>query len=275
MNFCKEIQQVCSLPLPLTWLQPLDFPRKLGICERLFGRSITPQGICWVQTGAGMPWKLDLGNPTHRWIVYGKYEGAPFINWARKFLPPNGIVVDSGANIGQMLLYLAQLVPQGKIFAFEPGKEAANWLAECLLTHNTLPVEILRFGLGSAPAELRLHNIGTNYGHGAWNKVSETEGETIQIVRLADELAARRIETVNLWKLDVEGYEIPAMQGAEELLRDQRIGAIYAELSGKNSHRVRNYLAAFGYHCYLFDRKGKLYTPSELPNHTNGLFLPN
>ena len=267
------MQHFC-LPLPLTWLQPFDFPHKLGICERLFGSLIAPQGICWVQTGAGIPWKLDLANPTHRWIVYGKYEGAPFLKWARKFLSPDGIVIDSGANIGQMLLYLAQLVPQGKILAFEPGTGAADWLEECLIAHTTLPVEILRFGLGASPAQLRLHNIGASYGHGAWNQVSETEGETIEVVRLADVLAARSLETVDLWKLDVEGYEIPALQGAEVLLRKQRIKAIYAELSGENGERIQDYLAAFKYHCHLFDRNGKLYNPPQLPNHTNGLFLP-
>lgn len=271
----KEIQHVCPLPLPLTWLQPFDFPHKLGICERLFGSLIAPQTTCWVQTGAGIPWKLDLANPTHRWIVYGKYEGAPFLKWAQKFLPADGIVVDSGANIGQMLLYLAQWVPQGKILAFEPGTEAANWLEECLTTHPTLPVEILRCGLGSSSAQLRLHNIGANYGHGAWNQVSETEGENIQIVSLADELAARSLKTVDLWKLDVEGYEIPALQGAEALLKKQRIRAIYVELAGKNGERIRDYLAAFGYHCHFFGRNNQLYIPSQFPNHTNGLFLPS
>ena len=274
MTVYNRNQHYCSLPFPLTWLQSLDFPHKLGICERLFGNALAPQGICWVKTGAGIPWKLDLTNPTHRWIVYGKYEGAPFINWAQKFLPPNGIVVDSGANIGQMLQYLAQWVPQGKILAFEPGREAAEWLEECLITHATLPVEILRFGLGASPSQLRLHNIGANYGHGAWNQISETEGETIQIVRLADELAARSIEQVDLWKLDVEGYEIPALQGAQELLKERRIRAIYAELTGENGQQIRDYLATFDYHCHLFNRNGKLYTPSELPAHTNGLFLP-
>ncbi len=272
---CKDIQHVYSLPLPLTWLQPFDFPHKLGICERLFGSLIAPQAICWVQTGVGIPWKLDLANPTHRWIVYGKYEGAPFLKWAQKFLPTDGVVVDSGANIGQMLLYLAQWVPQGKILAFEPGAEAADWLEECLTTHPTLPVEILRFGLGSSPAQLRLNNIGANYGHGAWNQVSETEGEHIKIVSLADELAARSLKTVDLWKLDVEGYEIPALQGAEVLLREQRIRAIYAELAGKNGELVRDYLAAFGYHCHFFDRNNQLYIPSQFPDHTNGLFLPS
>ena len=272
-KICNQTQNFYSIPLPLSWLQSIDFPHKLGICERLFGKAIAPQGICWVKTGAGIPWKLDLANPTHRWIVYGKYEGASFINWVRKFLPNDGVVVDSGANIGQMLMYLAQWIPQGKILAFEPGREAANWLEECLATHTHLPVEILRVGLGASPTQLRLKSIGTNYGHGAWNQVSDQEGEKIYLVRLADELAARSIETVDLWVLDVEGYEIPALQGAEDLLQEQRIKAIYAELTGTNGQQIRDYLSNFRYRCYLFDQN-KLYTPDKLPNHTNGLFLP-
>lgn len=222
------------LPLLLIWLQPVDFPHKLGICERLFGKALARYGICWVHTAADITWKLDLTVILHRWIVYGKYEGAPFLNWARKFLPPNGIVVDSGANIGQMLLYLAQWVPQGKVLAFEPGTKQAEWLAECLAVHPTLPVEIIRCGLGSSPAQLLLDSCGSDFMQGCWARVSETKGEPIQIVRLEDELSARSIETVDLWKLDVEGYEIPALQGAETMLKEQRIRAIYVELTSSN-----------------------------------------
>src|SRR5438270_433228 len=144
-----------SLPLPVRWLQPFDFPHKLGICERLFGKRLSVLGSCWVQTAAGISWKLDLANSTHRWIVYGKIEG-----------------------------------------------------------------------------------------------------EAINVVRLADELAVRSIERVDLWKLDVEGYEVPALQGAEALLREHRIAALYVELAGDNGQRVCDYLSLFNYRCYLFDRKG-------------------
>jgi FkbM family methyltransferase len=269
-----------SLPFPLEWLQPVDFPHKLGICDRLFGNAIAHYKICWVPTAAGVPWKLDLTNPVHRWIVYGKYEGAPFLNWARKFLPPNGIIVDSGANIGQMLLYLAQYIPQGKVLAFEPGKEQADWLAECLAVNPQLPVELIRLGLGASNQQLRLFHYGSDQIQGYWASVSETEGEPIEIVRLADELAARSIETVDLWKLDVEGYEVPAMQGVEALIKEHRIKAIYVEMGGENGQRVRDYLAKFGYCCYLFESNGSLFNPLKVPNYyfpnwTNGLFLPD
>lgn len=263
-----------SLPLPITWLQPYDFPHKLGICERIFARVIANKGICWVQTAAGVEWKLDLASATDRWIVYGKYEGGSFLDWAKDFLRPDALIVDSGANIGQMLLYLAQWIPQGKVLAFEPGKAQADWLQECLQVNATLPVEIIRCGLGASPADLFLNNVGPPQVHGGWSQVSEFEGESIRVVRLEDELAARSLEAVDLWKLDVEGYEVPALQGAEELLKEHRIAALYVELTGDNGRRVCDYLSRFGYRCHLFDRRGRPVLASTLPKHTNGLFLP-
>jgi FkbM family methyltransferase len=270
------VPSLCPLPAPLTWVQTIDFPHKLGICERLFGAAIAKHGISWVQTGAALSWKLDLANPTHRWIVYGKYEGEAFLNWATQFLPSNGVIVDSGANIGQMALYLAQQVPHGKVLAFEPGQEAADWLEECTNVHSHLPIEIIRCGLGKTPAQLRLHHVGSEvgYGHGAWSQISETEGEAIEVVCLATELAIRSVETVDLWKLDVEGYEIPALQGAEALLKEKRIRSLYVELTGTNGERTRQYLETLGYRCHLFNANHQLYIPNQLPDHINGLFLP-
>jgi len=265
-----------SLPLPLALIQPFDFPRKLGICERLFAHMLAERGICWVQTGAGIPWKLDLSNRTHRWLVYGKYENPYFLNWAKENLPTNGVIVDSGANIGQMLVYLSQYVPQGKVLAFEPGTEQANWLEECLDIHKQLPVEVIRYGLGADAIQKYLQNFGDASIHGAWAAVSESEGEPIKIVRLADELASRGIKIVDLWKLDVQFYEIPALEGAKDLLESQQIKALWVELSGENENslQIREYLALFGYQCYSFDRKGKLYRSSDFSKVHDGLFLP-
>jgi FkbM family methyltransferase len=266
--------ETINLPRTVRWLQGIDFQHKLGICEKLFGKGLNSYGICWTQTAAGIPWKLDLTNPTHRWIVYGKYEGSPFLNWARAFLPDDGIVVDSGANIGQMLLYLAQWVPRGRVLAFEPGREQAEWLSECLRLHAGLPVELIRCGLGASPHQVFLHNPGPEQTHGAWNQISEEDGEPIEITRLDDELSLRSIHRVDLWKLDVEGYEVFALQGASELLKEHLIKALYVELSGANGSRIQDYLAAFGYRCYLFDSRGRLRSDRPLPSHTNGLFLP-
>jgi FkbM family methyltransferase len=255
-------------------LQPLDFPRKLGICERLFAQRLSRHGICWVKTGATIPWKLDLRYAPNRWIVYGKYEDSGFLNWAKQYLRPTSLVVDSGANIGQMLLYLSQWVPQGKVFAFEPGVYQAAWLRECLEHHPQLPVEIVPFGLASISAAAHLKNCGPDFVHGAQSQVSETEGEPIRLVRLADFLAERQINTVDLWKLDVEGFEIPALEGARTLLETRKVRAIYVELHGENGHRIKDYLGQVGYQCHGISRSGVPSLMKSLPEHINGLFLP-
>jgi FkbM family methyltransferase len=265
-----------ALPLILRWLRHLEFPHKLGICERLFGDRLSKSGTCWVETAAGITWKLDLTNPTDRWIIFGKYEGSGFLDWARSFLPTNGTVVDSGANIGQMLIYLSQYVPKGKVLAFEPGKEAADWLEECLAAHPELPVELLRLGLGEREARLFLRQVGSKELHGGRNQIAEGagEGDAVKVVRLEDVLESQGIDAVDLWKLDVEGYEVSALRGAGRLLREQRIKALYVELGFGNGERIVDHLAQLGYRCYLFDSRGRLGLPQHLPEHTNGLFLP-
>jgi len=184
-------KSIIALPLALRWLRRLEFPHKLGICERLFGNRLRGGGTCWVETAADITWKPDLANPTHRWIIYGKYEGSGFLDRARRYLPKSGTIVDSGANVGQMLIYLSQYVPKGRILAFEPGTEAADWLEECLGVHPELPVELLRLGLGERDAGLFLRQVGSRELHGACNQMSEVEGEAVKLVRLEDILETK------------------------------------------------------------------------------------
>jgi FkbM family methyltransferase len=263
-----------ALPRLVRLLQRYDLPKKLGIFERLYSKRLARHGVCWVQTAADIPWKLDLAEATHRWIVYGKYEGAPFLNWARSFLPADGVVVDSGANIGQILLYLAQWTPRGRILAIEPGREQADWLEECLKVNPQLPVEIIRSGLGDKSEIRRLSFEGQPSMHGAQNRITDSGGQAVQMTRLEDELAKRSITQVHLWKLDVEGFEISALSGAEALLRTKMIRSIYVELHGENGLNIVRYLERFRYDCHLFAPNGALERAGELPGHTNGLFFP-
>jgi FkbM family methyltransferase len=271
-------------PLPplLRLTQCIDFPRKLGVCERLFARSLTRHGTSWVRTAAGIPWKLDLTSQLHRWMVYGKYECAGFVDWAWRHLPSDGIIVDSGANVGQMLVSLVGAVARGMVLAFEPCAEAAQWLRECLARNRDLPVVLIEHALGEACGVGFLH--GSQSGHGLWSRIAGEGDHTpvsqpVQIVRLADELERRNLSRVNLWKLDVEGHEVPALKGAEPFLKRHAIHAIYVELVDENGRKVMEYLESLGYRLHLVQSAGRLVPPErkpgfELPQWTNGLFLP-
>ena len=85
---------------------------------------------------------------------------------------------------------------------------------------------------------------------------SETEGEPIEIVRLADVLSDRGIARVHLWKLDVEGYEFRPCEGQGSGWRTKESRRSEAELAGENGVQVRAFLEGHGYKCHVFSRTG-------------------
>ena len=262
------------LPILLIGLQRREFSHKLGICEMLFAKRLSANGICWVQTAAGPVWKLDLTNSTHRWIVYGKYEGAAFFDWINRNLPPDPIIVDSGANIGQMALYFGTYFPKAHVLAFEPGKYQAGWFSECLVRNPDLPVQLFQQALGDCEQTMYLQLTGHSCSHGGQNTVTEdATGEPIQVVRLAKVLASQNINHVDLWKLDVEGCEIPALNGARELLETKRIRALWVETIGDNGARIMSFMRDIGYQGFAFNHRGDAVDVARYMDD-NTLFLP-
>jgi FkbM family methyltransferase len=262
-----------SLPVLLRWVQTIEFRRKLGVCERLFGVALARHGPCWVRTAVGLTWRLDLRNPTHRWIVYGYYEGAGFLRWAKANLSADSVVVDSGANIGQMALYFGHWVRHGRVFAFEPGGEAATWLAECLSCQSNLPIALQRMGLSDREGTASLANSLTDKTHGSQAAITTGAGEAIRLTRLDRFLAEQGVDEVALWKLDVEGHEIPALLGAGTMLSEHRIKALYVELAGDNGLRICEFLARFGYRPHDLDLAGRVTAGRRATIHGNALFL--
>ncbi len=261
------------LPLALCVLRRFEFPRKLGLFDRLFGRSLSTHGICWVHTAPGPLWKLDLANATHRWIVYGYYEGPALWNWARSRKNAIHTIVDSGANIGQTALYFATLTPQARILAYEPGTAARSWLQECVSFNGFTQIAIHAAGLGASPSSARLVDDGGAGRHGSWNKVNDSQGEPIQLVTLDDELARLGIETLDLWKLDMEGHEGFALRGAARALAAGKIRAIYIEAAGDAGRESLGFLAAHGYRVHGIAPSGRLVPWHQHHDYENALCL--
>ena len=273
-----------SLKIPSTfkYFQQLEFPYKYGLYDYLFRSYLSKKGICWFKTPEGLMWKLDMNMAPHRWIVYGSYD-FQFLRWAKKNIPADGVVVDSGANIGQMTLYFGGWQKNGKILAFEPSLEASRWISDCIEKNTCDNIELIKKGLGAESSDAILVDKGKQFNrdiHSFWSYISndgKLPGENIVITRLDAELAERDIKEVDLWKLDVEGFELQALEGAKDLIKAHKIKAIYAELAIKedNHIKIRDFLSKYGYSCYYFDRAGKLIKSKKIPDHqTNGLFLP-
>ncbi len=262
------------LPLPLRLLRRLSFPRKLGLCDRLFGKTLSAHGRCWVETFPGPIWKLDMQNRTHRWIVYGYYEGPAFWRWLTPRAAQISTIVDSGANIGQTVLYFSRLIPHARIFAYEPGNHARDWLAESVSANALAQVLISPHGLGAAPSETFLAPVGDANLIGSWNRVNDSEGERITLTTLDAELDRLGLASLDLWKIDMEGYELQALQGATRSLREKRIGALYVEATGESGRASLDFIRSCGYQPCALHESGRLLPWEDSDRFENALCLP-
>jgi hypothetical protein len=79
----------------------------------------------------------------------------------------------------------------------------------------------------------------------------------VDVITIEDFANQQGITHINILKMDIEGYELKALQGAESLLSQQRIDAIYTEVSlvpqyiGQPLfHDITEYLQKRGYYLY-------------------------
>lgn len=257
-SLTNSYSQRSLLPPGLGFFRKLEFPNKLGLFDRVWGRSLAARGCCWMPTAAGPVWKLDLTNPTHRWLVYGYYEGPGFWRWLKRHRGSIRTIVDSGANIGQTVIHFSSLVPEARVFAYEPGSEARQWLSDCIEKNHLQKITVSASGLGRAPGQFFLSSEGAANLHGSWNKVNATQGERIEVATLDSEIAKFGTQRIDLWKLDMEGGELDALEGARNLLRNKCIGAVLMETSIEQGTTCTDFLSGFGYSIHRLSPSGRL-----------------
>ena len=152
-------------------------------------------------------------------------------------LGPLQTVVDIGANRGQFALVARHVFPQARIISFEPlAGPAALWRAVFAGDDKARLVEA---AVGPKPGAAQIHLSArddsssllpiTARQNALFPGTAEAGTATIQVVRLTDALAAADIAAPALLKLDVQGFELQALAGCDELL--DRFTWIYVECS--------------------------------------------
>ncbi len=239
----------------------------------MFGGSLARHGIAWVDFG-GFRWKLNLANPTHRWLVYREYEELA-VSWLlQRILLPDSVVVDSGANIGQMVLMYLWNGPPARVFAFEPTPAAREWLEECVAENSLRSVHVSSVALGETARSARLiaHDFG--FKEGAQNQVADGgEGLEIEITTLDAVAVAQKLESIRFWKLDTEGHELPALKGAVGILERAAIDYLYVETADAGP-AICAFLEARGYAPVTLQLDRRLTTAEACARFTNLFVSP-
>ena len=154
----------------------------------------------------------------------------------RAFLQHRSIrtVIDVGANTGQFAKLIHRVCPEAKIYSFEPISDCIPQLEDVL--RDVLGSKVFPVALGERNTTTRINRskftpcssllggtelLGLDYPDAA--VVDEVE---VQLARMDDVLKSEVLEPDLLVKFDVQGYEIPAIRGAQAILSQAAIVAI-------------------------------------------------
>jgi FkbM family methyltransferase len=146
-------------------------------------------------------------------------------------------VVDIGANRGQFALCIRRLYPDAEIFSFEPLPEAAKKYLTVFKDdrHTRLFSKAVGPVSGSATIHVTQWDVSSSLlpiAEAQQNNfpfAKESRQETVPLTRLSDCVEERSIGSTALLKLDVQGYELHALQGCADLLH--RFTYVYLEAS--------------------------------------------
>lgn len=162
----------------------------------------------------GLLMDLDLTDDLELWFHYlGDYEALEraFILSA---LPPDGIFLDVGANVGWHTLRAARHLTSGKVYAFEPMAASLARLRRNLELNGLLNVEVFPFALSDVEGVAAFNREPGQTG--TVSMAPRPQGLAagwLRCKRLDDLPQGMSPHRIDVVKLDVEGAELRSLRG--------------------------------------------------------------
>lgn len=194
----------------------------------------------------------------------------------------SGDIIDVGANLGWMTIYLAKRFPDKTIHSFEPETINFSVLKRGVEKSGCKNVRLYNLAVGSksGTVELIIPKINSVLMQGlvhvndpSITDFADGDRMNVEMVSL-DSIFTLHVNGIAGVKIDVENYEQFVILGAQSILRDFR-PIITCELwDNDNKHTTMRYLDQHGFTPFV--RKGERLVPLE-NNDTdtvNYFFLP-
>jgi FkbM family methyltransferase len=181
---------------------------------------------------------------------------------------PVETICDVGAYNGSSAARYRKLFPAARVYAFEPFEASYNELAAVAARSGGMILPF-RAAVGAEAGTANLHvnqSAQTNsilandpiqtkiFDIPEMRPVTQAPVDVVTLDGFCDE---RRIERIDLLKMDIQGFELQALRGGQRLLERRAIHLIFCEVNfaplyhGQAFyHDVAAYLAGFGYELY-------------------------
>ena len=195
-------------------------------------------------------------------------------------------IFDVGANRGDTILKYHDLYPEATIYAFEPFPDSLEKLLENTKEITSLHVNEQAVSDSNRKSEFYInHNVDTNsllkskkIGLNSDKQVSTRGKVEVDVITLDSFCLKNEISEIDILKMDIQGGELLALQGASTLLQQKKIKLIYTEayiqqqyLDQPVLHDISKFLNKFDYH--LQDIYDPIYGNGSLA-WCDAIFLP-
>ena len=186
-------------------------------------------------------------------------------------LPADAIIVDGGANIGFFTVPVAHRT-QGrgtKIIAFEPQRQLFQALGGSLAINGYRHVYLHNCGLGAEPGIAQLpaidYSVAQDFGTVSLSDATTVDEHGWMVDSVVDitSIDAMDLPRLDFFKLDVEGYEVPALTGALRTIQKYRPW-IWVEYFITGADPIKQALCSVpDYDYYIADYQNMLCMPRE------------
>jgi FkbM family methyltransferase len=166
---------------------------------------------------------MTFSPPTlDRWVALQAYRlglmgKAEFVFFERS-IQPTWHIADVGANQGLYTVYFSRRATEGRVYAFEPDPKLFAKLEENIQKNAALNVDLFNTAVASKTATLPFRAGRFNRGDNriVLDKTAGPGSVQVDAMPLDNALSNLRLD---LLKIDVQGFEVDVLRGAERLMQ--------------------------------------------------------
>ena len=161
------------------------------------------------------------------------------------------VVVDVGAYLGVYSILAAKVAPSARVIALEPNPWTFVKLKENLSLNTPANFELHNLAAGSSDAELQMI-VDPDRLTSSGASISSGDTEVLNTFKVQQVTLDQLVQRADLIKIDAEGWELPVLQGATELLRSSSPTLVLEILSAGQFEKLNGFLKPFGYRATTF-----------------------
>lgn len=239
-------------------------PKIKGLFVYLYNKLPNKWGVMKIVTTGHDTLYIDLADQviSSKLVQYGHWEEG-LTSFVSKTIRPGMTVVDIGAHAGYYSVMFSRLVGfGGRVFSFEPESYNFSLLKKNIEANNISHCVIENLAVSNISGILKLYLDADNLGgHSAIDLGISSNSVNVRCVSL-DDYFQNISGSIDFIKMDIEGSEGVALQGAEHILKKNPRMFIIVEfnpmciyMSKKDPMSFLGKIRSYGFNIGIIDHK--------------------